>query len=175
MMNISDVKPYDKNPRKNDDSVKAVANSIREFGFKNPVIVDKNMVVIAGHTRLKAAELLQLSEIPVIVADDLTQEQADMLRIADNKTGELSSWDIPILGDELKKLDGAFDFTNFGFSQKEVDQLLDKAESQNDGFAGLGDAETRVHPGDIWLLGDHRLMCGDSTKTEAVATLMGGG
>lgn len=93
MMDVKDLIPYDKNPRKNKGAVDAVANSIKEFGFKVPIIVDKNNVIITGHTRLKAAKRLKMKEVPVIKADDLTEEQVKAFRIADNKTGELAEWD----------------------------------------------------------------------------------
>ena len=93
MISINDIYPYENNPRKNDDAVDEVASSIKAFGFKNPIIVDKNMVIIAGHTRLKAAIKLGLTMVPVIIADDLTEDQANALRLADNKTAEIAKWD----------------------------------------------------------------------------------
>jgi len=94
---ITSVKPYEKNPRFNDDAVDAVAKSIKEFGWQQPIVIDSEMVVIAGHTRLKAAERLGLTEVPVIVADNLTPEQVKAYRIADNKTGELAEWNYDLL------------------------------------------------------------------------------
>ena len=91
-MPITSVKPYEKNPRFNDDAVDAVAKSIKEFGWQQPIVTDKDMTVICGHTRLKAAERLGLTEVPVIVADNLTPEQVKAYRLADNKTGELAEW-----------------------------------------------------------------------------------
>lgn len=88
MLKLLDIKPYEKNPRKNDEAVKYVAESIKEFGFKVPIVVDKDMTIVAGHTRYKAAKKLGLNEVPVIVADDLTDEQIKAFRLADNKTGE---------------------------------------------------------------------------------------
>ena len=98
---IKELKPYEKNPRRNDEAVKFVASSIKEFGFKVPIIVDKDMVIIAGHTRYKAAKKLKLKEVPVIMADDLTDEQVKALRLADNKVAERSEWDFDLLTDEL--------------------------------------------------------------------------
>ena len=95
---LKDIHPYPNNPRVNDDAVEAVANSIQEFGFKNPIIVDNEYVIIAGHTRYKAAKKLKLKEVPVIVADDLSEQQVKALRIADNKTSELSDWNGDLLG-----------------------------------------------------------------------------
>lgn len=109
---LADIKPYQKNPRKNDKAVAAVANSIREYGFQSPIIVDKDGVIIAGHTRYKAAKRLRLSTVPVIVAAELTPEQAKELRIADNSTGEVAEWDLPVLSAELAQL--TFDPAKFG-------------------------------------------------------------
>lgn len=114
-MPIGCIKPYDRNPRKNDGAVEALANSITEFGFKNPIIVDKDLVIIAGHTRLKAAELLGLKEVPVVVASDLSEAQTRAYRLADNKIGELAEWDDDLLQEELDALDDEFDMEDFGF------------------------------------------------------------
>lgn len=102
-VNINDIIPYDKNPRFNDEAVEYVANSIKEFGFKVPVILDKNNVIITGHTRVKACEKLGIEEIPCIYADDLTEEQVKAFRLADNKVGEIADWDFELLNDELEK------------------------------------------------------------------------
>lgn len=117
---IGDIIPYENNPRKNDEAVEYVANSIREFGFKNPVIIDKNNVIVAGHTRVKAAERLGIEEIPCIMADDLTDEQIKAFRLADNKVGEIAEWDFEML--DLELLDIDMDMTDFGFEfEEEVD------------------------------------------------------
>ena len=102
---LEEIKPYEKNPRKNDEAVEYVANSIRDFGFKNPIIIDKDGVIVAGHTRLKAAERLGLEEVPCIMADDLTEEQVKAFRLADNKTAELAGWDFELLDLELGDLE----------------------------------------------------------------------
>ena len=112
-MPIASIKPYDKNPRRNDDAVDAVANSITEFGFKNPIIVDNNLVIIAGHTRLKAAKKLGLKEVPVIIASDLSEDQAKAYRLVDNRTSELASWDYDLLADEIADID--LDLSDLGF------------------------------------------------------------
>ena len=109
---LADIKPYQKNPRKNDKAVTAVANSIREYGFQSPIIVDRDGVIIAGHTRYKAAKRLRLSTVPVIVAAELTTEQARELRIADNSAGAVAEWDPPVLSAELAQL--TFDPAKFG-------------------------------------------------------------
>ena len=116
---IGDLIPYFNNPRHNDAAVDKVAESIKQFGFQNPIIVDRENVVIAGHTRLKAAELLGLEEIPVIVAKSLTDEQARAYRLADNKTGEFSEWDINALDKEIAELN-EIDLSLFGFDISEI-------------------------------------------------------
>ena len=123
---LKDIKPYEKNPRKNDSAVDAVANSIREFGFKVPVVIDKDGVIVCGHTRYKAAKKLKLDTVPCVIADDLTEEQIKAYRLADNKVSELAEWDIDLLGEEL---DGIFDIdmSDFGFDFAE-----DEGEPIND-------------------------------------------
>lgn len=114
--NINDVKPYENNPRKNDEAVEKVANSIKAFGWQQPIVVDKEGIVIVGHTRLKAAQELELEEVPVLVAKDLTDDQAKAYRLADNKTGELAIWDFPKLNIELEDIDWLdMNMEDFGF------------------------------------------------------------
>ena len=120
MMKVTDIKPYEKNPRYNDNAVSAVAKSISEFGFKTPIVVDKNNVIICGHTRWKASKLLGLKEVPVIKASDLSDAKAKAYRIADNKTAELSSWDYDKLQEELRTIDST-DMLDFGFVESELD------------------------------------------------------
>ena len=122
-MPIKDVKPYEKNPRINDNAVEAVANSIKEFGWRQPIVVDKDNVIIAGHTRWKAAKKLKLKTVPVLVADDLTEEQVRAYRIADNSTGELATWDFDILGDILPEI--SYDMTDFGLDIIRTDDGID--------------------------------------------------
>lgn len=110
---VSDLIPYENNPRRNDDAVDYVANSIKEFGFKVPIIIGSDNVIVTGHTRLKAAIKLGLTEVPVIVADDLTEEQINAFRLADNKVAEMAGWDFGRLDLELEQLD--FDMSQFGF------------------------------------------------------------
>ena len=120
---VEDIVPYENNPRHNDNAVDYVANSIKEFGFKVPIIVDKENVVVTGHTRLKAAEKLGLREIPVIYADDLTEEQIKAFRIADNKVSEFATWDLDKLDLELEDIN--FDMSEFGFADLNVDTTED--------------------------------------------------
>ena len=114
---ITELKPYENNPRKNDEAVDYVANSIKEFGFKVPIVLDKDNVIVAGHTRYKASKKLGLQEIPCIVADDLTDEQIKAFRLADNKVSEMAEWDFPLLDDELDDID--IDMEQFGFEEFE--------------------------------------------------------
>lgn len=110
---IDDIKPYKNNPRLNEDAIPYVMNSIKEFGFKNPIILDENNVIVAGHTRLESAKRLDMKEVPVIYADDLTEEQIKAFRLADNKVSEKSEWNFELLDEELENLD--IDMTEFGF------------------------------------------------------------
>lgn len=112
-MRLDQIKPYRNNPRKNDEAVQAVANSIREFGFKQPIVVDADGVIIVGHTRYKAAQELGLETVPVLVADDLSDDKVKAYRLADNKTNELAEWDLSALETELAQID--MDMSGFGF------------------------------------------------------------
>jgi DNA modification methylase len=178
MWKIERVKPYEKNPRKNEGAIDAVAKSIQEFGFRVPIVVDGDGVIIAGHTRLKAAEKLGLAEVPVHVARELSDDQVKALRIADNKLHELSAWDMELLPIELADLQGVnFDLSLLGFSAEDMAALLAPAGTEGltdpDDVPAPPDAATTV-PGDIWVLGNHRLMCGDSSKPEDLDRLLGG-
>ena len=130
---IESLMPYDRNPRKNNDAVAAVANSIREFGFKVPIIVDSNGVIVAGHTRYKAAQKLKMKKVPCIVADDLTTEQIKAFRLADNKVGELATWDDGLLQIELADLVDCFDMSGFGFDIDEDDEPSDEVTEEEKG------------------------------------------
>lgn len=114
LKDINEITPYEKNPRKNDEAVKYVANSIKEFGFKVPIIIDKDGIIVAGHTRHKAAKKLGLKEVPCIVADDLSEEQIKAFRLADNKVSEKAEWDFALLSEELLEI-GDLDMGDFGF------------------------------------------------------------
>lgn len=167
--NIDELVPYENNPRDNTAAIDAVAASIKEFGFKNPIIIDSDNVIVAGHTRLKAAQKLKIQNVPCVVADDLTQEQVNAFRLADNKTAELAEWDLELLNSELELIDG-IDMTEFGF---ELD-IADDQEVVEDEFDEELPEEPQTKLGDIYQLGRHRLMCGDSTDVDSVKTLMGG-
>jgi len=169
-VDIKKVKPYGKNPRKNDDSVPAVAESLKEFGWRQPIVVDKNMVIIAGHTRYKAAKALKMDKVPVIIADDLTEEQVKAYRLADNKVGEKSLWDMPKLEFELTGI-GQIDMGRFGF---DTGQLATPDVIKEDDYEPEIPEEAITKTGDIYRLGDHVLMCGDSTSSEEVGRMMDG-
>ena len=169
---VKDLIPYINNPRHNDAAVDAVASSIAEFGFKVPLVIDKNNVIITGHTRLKAAKKLGLETVPVVIADDLTEAQIKAFRLADNKVAEIAEWDEDLLKIELEELaDLDFDMGDFGFDP--FDDETEQADIIED-----EPPEPPIEPqsklGDIYQLGNHRVMCGDSTNAEMVAELMDG-
>lgn len=127
---IDDIKPYKNNPRLNEDAIPYVMNSIKEFGFKNPIILDKNNVIVAGHTRLESAKRLDIKEVPVIYADDLTEEQIKAFRLADNKVSEKSQWDYTKLDEEL---DGILDIDMSMFDFENIEETnLDDFFEDND-------------------------------------------
>lgn len=166
---LSDLKPYERNPRNNKEAVDYVANSIREFGFKNPIIVDKNNVIVAGHTRYLACKKLGIKEVPCVIADDLTDEQIKAFRLADNKVAEIATWDLDLLDEELNDLLN-FDMSDFGFDVG----LEELEEAQEDEFdIDELPEEPKAKLGDIYQLGNHRLMCGDSTNIENINKLIG--
>lgn len=166
---VSELIPYKNNPRHNDDAVKYVANSIKEFGFKVPIIIDKDNVVVAGHTRLKASKKLGIKTVPCIVADDLTEEQIKAFRLADNKTAELAEWDLSALDVEIGDIFD-IDMESFGF---EVDTAMSE-EVEEDDYDEAIPPEPVTKRGDLWKLGNHRLICGDSTDVNVIGRLMGG-
>ena len=172
------IRPYEQNPRVNDQAVEAVAKSLREFGFRQPIVVDEGGVIIVGHTRWKAAQKLGLKQVPVHVAKDLTPAQVKAYRLADNQTASLAEWDYDLLPLELKDLQGLnFDLSLLGFSDVDLAEIL--APLGNEGLTDedavpLPGDEAVTQPGDLWLLGNHRLLCGDSSKAEDVDRLLAG-
>lgn len=170
--------PYDNNPRNNDEAVEPVANSISEFGFKVPIVATSDGEIINGHTRWKAAKKLKLKTVPVIIADDLTEEQVRAFRLADNKVAEIAQWDIELLLSEIESVDN-LDMTLFGFTDS--DYTLDDFEDEEtdtdiseDEIESEGDSVSSVEYGDIYQLGRHRLMCGDSTSAGDMKELVDG-
>lgn len=126
---IDDLRPYENNPRFNDDAVEYVANSIRDFGFKVPIVIDKDNVIVAGHTRYKASLELGLEEVPCIVADDLNEEQIKAFRLVDNKVGEKAGWDFELLDEELSDLN--LNLEDYGFENIQVDWASVEELSEN--------------------------------------------
>lgn len=167
---LEELKPYEKNPRRNDEAVEYVANSIQEFGFKVPIIIDKEGTIVAGHTRYKASKKLDLEQVPCIIADDLNEQQIKAFRLADNKVGEIAEWDFSLLDNEL---DDILDINmeNFGFDLNFDDEQ--EKEIVEDEVPEVPE-EPKSKLGEIYQLGNHRLMCGDSTKKEDVDKLMNG-
>lgn len=180
---IGDVHPYEDNPRRNDGAVQAVVNSIREFGWKQPIVVDADGTIVVGHTRHKAALSLGMTHVPVVVASDLTPEQCAAYRLADNRVGELAEWDSELLAQELDGL-ADLDMSAFGFDGSDLHlpefgeacggmERADVEEVEPD-----DSAPDRVRLGEVWRLGDHVLLCADSTNPESIKRLMiaaGGG
>lgn len=169
-LNINEVIPYPDNPRKNDNAVDAVAESIKQCGYCSPIVIDEDNVILAGHTRLKALKKLKWKEVECVRKTGLTEEQKKKYRILDNKTNELAEWDFDLLEEEIADLD--FDGFDFGF---EFNSGEDDAEIIEDEVPEVNEEiEPTVKLGDIWQLGEHRLMCGDSTDKATVERLMDG-
>lgn len=166
---IAEIHPYEKNPRKNEAAVDAVAESIVQCGYIAPIIIDEDGVILAGHTRYKALLKLGRTEAECIIKAGLNEEQKKKYRLLDNKTNELADWDLDLLARELEGLDfGGLDL-DWGIEFEE-----DPLEVVEDDYEVQPPAEPRAKLGDVWQLGRHRLMCGDSTNAEDVAKLMDG-
>ena len=169
-LNINEVIPYPDNPRKNDNAVDAVAESIKQCGYCSPIVIDEDNVILAGHTRLKALKKLKWKEVECVRKTGLTEEQKKKYRILDNKTNELAEWDFDLLEQEIDGLD--FDGFDFGFDfnsgEDDAEIIEDEVPEVNE------EIEPTVKLGDIWQLGRHRLMCGDSTDKTTVERLMDG-
>lgn len=175
---ISRLIEYARNPRKNDHAVDRIAAAIHEFGFRVPILAKSDGSLIDGHLRLKAARKLNLEKVPVIIADDMTDVQIKAFRISVNKMADLAEWDDELLALEFDELaDLGFDTELTGFSQDEIDGLIPQQVKE-----GLTDEDETPEPpvepvtvlGDVWLLGNHRLMCGDSTSIDSIKKLMNG-
>jgi DNA modification methylase len=178
---IGSVKAYERNPRNNEAAVEAVAHSIKTYGFRQPIVVDGSGTIICGHTRLKAALSLGMTEVPVHVARDLSPEQVKALRIADNKLHELATWDNALLAVELDELaDLGVDVGLLGFTPEQIAEITNEPI----GTEGNTDPDDVPEPqpaasvatqrGDLWVLGNHRLLCGDGTDACDVDRLMDG-
>lgn len=168
MKNIAEIKPYENNPRHNESAIDAVASSIKEFGWKQPLVIDKDSVIVVGHTRWLAAKKLGLSEVPCLIASDLTDEQIAAYRLADNKTNELATWDFEKLKTELESISD-IDMSQFGF--EELEASLDDVKDDEFDEKGAISETPYSKKGDIFILGNHRLMVGDSTLKDDVDKL----
>lgn len=178
-VSVETLIPYAKNARTHsDEQVAQIAGSIREFGFNNPVLVDKDNTIIAGHGRVLAARKLGLTDVPVIVLDHLTESQRKAYVLADNRIALNSGWDVSMLSVELQDLKDDIDLSLLGFDPKELDELLNPTV-ENEGLTDEdavpeAPVEPKTKLGDIYILGNHRLMCGDSTSITDVEKLMDG-
>ena len=148
-MSIDDIKPYENNPRDNDDAVDSVANSIKEFGWQQPIVVDKDNVIIVGHTRYKAAKKLGMDKVPVVVASSLTPEQVKAYRLADNKVGELADWDMEKLSTELDGIED-IDMSEFGFEDLGEPELPDDFFVDDDSNSDTEEPEQSEEPELDW-------------------------
>ncbi len=176
--------PYARNPRQNDEAVDQMCGAIQTFGFKIPIVAKSDGMVVDGHLRLKAARRLGLEMVPVVLADDLTETQIKAFRILANQSANWAEWDEELLRLELVDLQEAdFDLEQVGFSDEELADLMGPLEGEGNGAAGDEGANDEIpepppnpvtQPGDLWILGEHRLLCGDSTKAEDVIRLMNG-
>lgn len=171
---LDSLKAYDGNAKRHDsDNIDAIANSISEFGFRNPILAWHNEdgvpEIVAGHGRAAAAKKLRMEQVPVIFVDDLTDAQRRMLTLADNQTTLMTGWDDQTLQEELDALTDVFDVAGFGFDIDEIigDDGVEVTEDEPD-----DDAEDRVKPGELWRMGGHVLLCGDSTDADGIARLM---
>lgn len=180
MRDVGSVLPYKKNPRRNDEAVEKVAASIKEFGFKQPIVVDKDSVIIVGHTRLLAALRLGIKAVPVLVAGDLSPAQVKAYRLADNRVHEEAEWDEELLALELGDLAKmGFDLTGTGFDVDEINALLNIEQggllpgAEEDAIPETP-AKPSTRPADLYLLGKHRLVCGDSTDPFLIERLFSG-
>src|SRR6056300_1295687 len=165
---INSIKPYENNPRKlSEKAIEKVAMSLKEYGFRQPIVVDKDRIIVAGHTRFRASKKLGLKQVPVSIINNLTPEQINAYRIADNRTAEESEWDNELLKMEIKELEDK------GFNEDQLNDLLFEEKQ------GLTDEDATPEPpeepisklGDIWKLGKHKLICGDSTSEETFKNL----
>jgi len=180
--NLAEISPYINNPRHNEKGIDKVAASIKEFGFKVPIIIDSTGSVIAGHTRILAAQKLSLTSVPCVVADDLTEAQIKAFRIADNKVAEFFTWDDELLLEEFQALrDRDFDVSLTGFDLGDIELIEQESGdggAKDDDFDLSGELEKVsipvTKPGDVYVLGTHRLLCGDATKREDADRLMNG-
>ena len=168
-MKLSELKPYENNPRINDEAVEKVAESIRQFGFNQPIVIDENNVIVVGHTRYRAARKLGIEKVPVYQLKGLSEEQYRAYRLADNKTAEFAEWDMDLLNIELDEITN-IDMSDFGFDINFDDE---EKEIEEDEIPEVSE-EPKAKLNDLFELGEHRLICGDSTDANVVEMLMDG-
>lgn len=173
-IDIATLRPWEDNPRRNDHAVEAVAESIRSFGFNVPIICDQNLVIVAGHTRLKAAQKLGLLKVPVIIVE-MDDAKRRAFAVADNKTAELADWDFPKLKEVLEELRTEdIEIKSLGFSDEEIRRLLRDDDNDENSVPDTDPALPITKAGDLYVLGNHRLFCGDSRKPDNVTFLTEG-
>jgi DNA modification methylase len=172
-LKLKDLIPYANNPRKK-QAIDKVASSIKEFGWQQPIVVDQDMVIVVGHTRYQAAQKLGLDKVPVQIATGLTEAQIKAYRLLDNRANQDALWDDDMLKIEVQDIDKLdIDLALTGFDEKELDKLLFvEQDGLTDEDAVPENVEPKVKLGELWQLGDHRLLCGDSTSEADVAKLM---
>jgi len=173
---INTIKPYENNPRKlKDSAIEKVAMSLKEYGFRQPIVVDKDRIIVVGHTRYRASKKLGLKEVPITIADNLTPEQINAYRIADNRTAEESEWDSELLAMEIKDLEAKdFKLDLLGFNEDQLNDILfdEKQGLTDEDEVPEAPEEPISKLGDIWKLGNHRVMCGDCTMIDDVEKLI---
>ena len=173
---IDTIKPYPNNPRKlSETAIEKVAQSIQEFGFRQPIVIDKDRIIVVGHTRYRASKKLGYKKVPITIAENLTKEQINAYRIADNRTNEEAKWDEELLKMELKELDYKdFDLKMTGFDDKQINDLLfeEKQGLTDDDDVPDTPEEPISKLGDIWQLGKHRLLCGDAVNKKSLIKLI---
>ena len=172
---ITSIKPYENNPRKlKDAAIEKVAMSLKEYGFRQPIVVDKDRIIVVGHTRYRASKKLGFKEVPITIADNLTPEQINAYRIADNRTAEESEWDSELLKMEIKELEAKdFKLDLLGFNDEQLNNILfeEKQGLTDEDEVPEAPEEPITKLGDIWKLGNHRVMCGDSTMLDHIDKL----
>ena len=181
-IDIDQVKPYNDNPRVNTDAINVVKKSLAEFGFQQPIVVDKDNIIIVGHTRLEAAKELGFEQVPCLIADNLSDEKIKAYRIMDNKSAEYASWNYGLLTKEITDLlEQDYDLEFTGFTDAELEDLgfdlnlesfVETPVTAEDEIPEISEDDPISKMGDVWILGNHRLCCGDSTSIDDVEKLM---
>jgi hypothetical protein len=170
-IDIGRLRPWEDNPRLNDHAVDAVAESIRSFGFNVPILCDQNFTIVAGHTRWKTAQKLGLEVVPVITVE-MTDAKRRAFAIADNKTAEIADWDFPKLREVLEELCSEdIDIRSMGFSNEELRRFIQNGDEEENMLPEVNETSSVTQPGDLYTLGNHRLLCGDSRDRDSIKKL----